>query len=87
MSALGTLVVFGLMAIVFVAAIVGMIWSELRKSPVQKKKQGVEPGQGGTIAHGGLGSGENSHASAIVVPRDPQAYAKGMMPGRKGRKR
>jgi hypothetical protein len=80
-----------IMAILVALTVVGVaaiIWTQGRSSGRNgpAKTRGTEPGQGSTLVHAaslnpsnGNSFGESSRT--WTVPKDPQAYAKGMMPG------
>lgn len=66
--------------IVFIAKAVQSI-----RYPKATQSKGIEPGQGDQLIDapgGGLSTG-GGHSSVTQVTRDPQEYAKGMMPGGK----
>ena len=80
------IVAIGIVTVVGIGLIVR---SEVRKTNGgSARSRGVAPGQGSTVLHApslnpsmGRGFGESSRT--WVVPKDPQTYAKGMMPGRR----
>jgi len=60
-----------------------VIWLQSRvKNPI-KGQRGTEPHQNDSLASGGSSPGGSGggYVATIRVPRDPQRYAKGMMPG------
>ena len=44
------------------------------------RQRGSSPGEGGTLVSSHIDTSEVASGSNIVVPRDPQAYAKAMSP-------
>ena len=64
----------------FLAIVVGYaVFNRTPKNgPTQNR--GTEPSQNSSLVTGGIASGRGGHYSAITIPRDPQEYAKAMMP-------
>jgi hypothetical protein len=79
------------LVLVTVAGVAGLVTHHLGP-PREKRPRGAEPGQGDTWVYAKeriafLGIGNEDAAGRITrVPRDPQAYARGMVPGHARRK-
>lgn len=71
----------------FLAIVIGYaVFNRTPKNgPTQNR--GTEPSQNSTLVTGGIASGRDGHSSAITIPRDPQEYAKAMMPKNKGNRK
>ena len=48
-----------------------------------REPKGAQPGQGGTLVSSTIDNGRGGGQANVVVPRDPQTYAKAMMPDTK----
>lgn len=80
-----TLIIGGLT----VAGVIGILRSELKKGRgLARTGRGTTPGQGNTVLHSAslnpsMGNGFGESSRTWTVPKDPQAYTKGMTPGKR----
>lgn len=72
-----------------VAGVYGIVRSELKGGRgLARKRRGTAPGQGHTVLHSvslnpSMGNGFGESSRTWIVPKDPQAYTKGMTPGKR----
>lgn len=78
------LTIVSVIGIVLVFALTILLaWSRAKNEP--KPKRGSPPGKGHRLIHVNYESGAGGgHSTQYKVPRDPQDYAKAMVPKNKG---
>ncbi|MGI3184580.1 hypothetical protein [Nioella aestuarii] len=80
----------GIVIIAFVG-LLEIIWSERQKQSLRAtQRRGTAPGRGGTVLyHSGFDQADGTpvpgSSRAWTVPKDPQQYAKGFVPGNRNR--